>query len=93
MDGERLQAVVQFVRPPRRRGITLQHIQPGNPQQNAYIERFNRTARYDWLNQDIFDSIAQVQNAATRWLWTYNNERPSMALGGITPMMKLTNSA
>jgi transposase InsO family protein len=22
---------------------------------------------------------------ATRWLWTYNNERPKMALGGITP--------
>lgn len=75
------------------RGITLQYIQPGNPQQNAYIERFNRTARYDWLNQDIFDTIGQVQNAATRWLWTYNNERPNMALGGITPMMKLANAA
>ena len=75
------------------RGITLQYIQPGKPQQNAYIERFNRTARYDWLNQDIFDSIAQVQDAATRWLWTYNHERPNMALGGITPIMKLANAA
>ena len=75
------------------RGITLQHIQPGNPQQNAYIERFNRTARYDWLNQDIFDTIAEVQEAATRWLWTYNNERPNIALGGITPMMKLAAAA
>ncbi|NQY26286.1 MAG: transposase [Piscirickettsiaceae bacterium] len=24
--------------------------QPGNPQKNAYIERFNRTVRYDWLS-------------------------------------------
>jgi len=24
-----------------------------------------------------------------KWLWTYNNERPNMALGGITPMQKL----
>jgi putative transposase len=67
-------------------GVT---IQPGKPQQNAYVERFNRTVRYDWLNQYIFETIEEVQNAATKWLWTYNNERPNMALGGITPIQKL----
>ena len=69
--------------------ITLLFIQPGNPQQNAYVERFNRTVRYDWLSQYIFETIDQVQLDATKWLWTYNNERPNMALGGITPMQKL----
>jgi putative transposase len=69
--------------------ITLQFIQPGNPQQNAYVERFNRTVRYDWLNQYIFETIEEVQIAATKWLWTYNNERPNMAIGGITPIQKL----
>jgi putative transposase len=34
-----------------RKGIRIEYIQPGQPQQNAYIERFNRTARYDWLAQ------------------------------------------
>lgn len=71
------------------KGIRLEHIQPGKPQQNAYIERYNRTVRYDWLGQYLFSSIAEVQEFATRWLWTYNHERPNMALGGITPKQKL----
>lgn len=69
--------------------ITLVFIQPGNPQQNAYIERYNRTVRYDWLAQYLFSSIEEVQEYATRWLWTYNHERPNMALGGMTPRQKL----
>lgn len=76
-----------------RRQIALEFIQPGNPQQNAYIERFNRTVRYDWLTQYVFDSITQVQSHATRWLWSYNNERPNMGLGGITPKQKLALAA
>jgi len=74
-------------------GIKLDYIQPGNPQQNAYIERYNRTVRYDWLAQLLFDSIEEVQESATRWLWTYNHERPNMALGGITPMQRLALAA
>lgn len=69
--------------------IRLEHIQPGKPQQNAYVERYNRTVRYDWLSQNLFKSIDDVQEQATRWLWTYNNERPNMAIGGITPSQKL----
>lgn len=57
------------------RGIKLLFIQPGKPQQNAYVERYNRTVRYDWLNQHLFASISDVQDFATSWLWVYNNER------------------
>lgn len=70
-------------------GIELHFIQPGNPQQNAYIERYNRTVRYDWLSQNLFSSIAEVQEQATNWLWHYNHERPNMGIGGITPNQKL----
>ena len=66
---------------------------PGKPQQNAYIERYNRTVRYDWLGQYLFSSITEVQDFATRWLWTYNHERPNMGLGGITPKQKLALAA
>jgi len=74
-------------------GIHLEYIQPGKPQQNAYIERYNRTVRYAWLSQYLFSTIEEVRDFATRWLWSYNNERPNMALGGITPMQKLAMAA
>jgi putative transposase len=77
-----------------RRNIRVEFIQPGKPQQNAYIERYNRTVRYDWLaHYNLFDSIEEVQDYATRWLWTYNHERPNMALSGITPKQKLALAA
>jgi putative transposase len=77
----------------QRRGIHLDFIQPGKPQQNAYVERYNRTVRYDWLAHYLFDSIEEIQEYATRWLWTYNHERPNMAIGGITPKQKLALAA
>ena len=75
------------------KGITLTYIQPGKPQQNAYVERYNRTVRHEWLDLYIFETIEEVQNIATEWLWTYNNERPNMGIGGITPAMKLRMAA
>ena len=50
-------------------GIILSYIEPGNPQQNAYVERFNRTMRYDWLNQELFDNLEQVRAQAENWLY------------------------
>jgi len=72
----------------KNQGITLTYIQPGKPQQNAYVERYHRTVRYDWLNQYLFDTIAEVQEFATRGRWTYHHERPNRGLGGITPIQK-----
>ena len=77
----------------RERGIKIVHIQPGKPQQNAYVERYNRTVRYDWLNQQLFESLADAQDFATKWLWHYKNGRPNTAIGGITPRMKLEEVA
>ena len=73
--------------------IRLVYIQPGKPQQNAYVERYNRTVRYDWLGQHLFENIEEVRDYATKWLWTYNNERPNMGIGGITPRQKLRTAA
>lgn len=65
--------------------ITLLYIQPGKPTQNAYVERFNRTVRHEWLDMQSFNNIGHAQLLATQWLWIYNNERPHTAIGGIPP--------
>jgi putative transposase len=77
----------------QKQGIRLEYIEPGKPQQNAYIERFNRTARYEWLSQYLWEDLEQVREAAADWMWTYNHERPNMALGGFTPKQRLTMAA
>ena len=65
-----------------------QNIQPGKPQQNAYVERYNRTVRHEWLDLYIFESIDEVQQIAAEWLWSYNHERPNMGNCGMTPAQK-----
>jgi hypothetical protein len=49
----------------RRRGIQLPLLQPGTPQQHAYIARYNRKVRYDWLSQSLFDTLAEVRAGGT----------------------------
>ena len=68
-----------------RNDIRIEYIQPGKPTQNAYVERFNRTVRHEWLDLVNFESIEQAQLLATQWLWAYNNERPNSAVGGVPP--------
>ena len=76
-----------------KRGITIWHIQPGQPQQNACIERYNRTVRHEWRAQYISETIEKAQDFAAQWLWTCNSDRPHMGIGGITPAQKLEMAA
>ena len=76
-----------------RRQIRMDYIQPGKPQQNAYVERFNRTVRYEWLSQYCWEDLEEVQLFATQWMVDYNHDRPNMALGGFTPKQRLAMAA
>ena len=51
------------------------YIESGKPTQNAYIERFNRTVRQECLELNLFETIYQAQELATKWMWSYNNEQ------------------
>jgi transposase InsO family protein len=67
------------------RGVKLFLIQPGKPNQNAYIESFNGRLRDECLNEHGFVSLAHASGVIEAWRREYNEERPKRSLGGLTP--------
>lgn len=65
--------------------VTLRLIEPGKPNQNAYIESFNGRLRDECLNEHWFLNLAHAQAIIEAWRREYNEERPKKALGGLTP--------
>ena len=65
--------------------MILRLIQPGKPNQNAFIERFNRSYRTEVLNGWLFTSLEEVREITHQWLQSYNEERPHDALGNLPP--------
>ena len=67
------------------RGVTLRLIEPGKPNQNAYVESFNGRLRDECLNEHWFTSLPHAQVVIEAWRREYNEERPKKGLGGLTP--------
>jgi transposase InsO family protein len=68
-----------------RNGIALRLIEPGKPNQNAYVESFNGRLRDECLNEHWFTSLAHARTVIETWRREYNEERPKKSLGGLTP--------
>ncbi|WP_354513391.1 IS3 family transposase [Luteibacter sp. PvP019] len=66
-------------------GVQLRLIEPGKPNQNAYIESFNGRLRDECLNEHWFPSLLHARTEIENWRREYNEERPKKGLGGLTP--------
>ena len=67
-------------------GIQLVFIQPGKPNQNAYIERFNRSYRHDFLNAWVFTTLDEVRELSEASRVRYNTARSHDSLGDVPPL-------
>jgi len=67
--------------------VTLRLIEPGKPNQNAYIESFNGRFRDECLNENWFTGLLQARVIIEAWRREYNDERPKKALGGLIPAL------
>lgn len=76
--------------------MAIQYIQPGKPNQNAYVERFNRTYRNELLDLYLFNDIDEVREKTYWWMIEYNEERSHDSLEDLTPveyMMKKSENS
>lgn len=61
------------------------YIDPGKPQQNAFIESFNGSLRDELLNEEMFDSLDDARHKLALWRYDYNNVRPHSSFGNQAP--------
>ncbi|WP_407075129.1 IS3 family transposase [Panacagrimonas perspica] len=69
-----------------RNNVALRLIEPGKPNQNAYVESFNGRLRDECLNEHWFTSLLHAKAVIAIWTREYNEERPKPGLGGLTPV-------
>lgn len=65
--------------------VELRFIQPGKPQQNAFIESLNGRFRSECLDRNLFENLDAAGLFIRAWKREYETVRPHSSLGGIPP--------
>lgn len=75
------------------RGFETIFIEPGSPWQNAFIESYNSRLRDEFLNVELFSSLAEARVLGEERRNYYNQLRPHSALGGKSPARKAAHGS
>ena len=65
--------------------IATCYIAPGSPWENGYAESFHARLVDEFLNEELFESVAMARKRAVAWQTDYNQFRPHSSLGYQTP--------
>ena len=66
--------------------VPWHYIDPGKPQQNAFIESFNGSLRDELLNEEIFDTLDDARRKLALWRYDYNAVMPHSSLANLPPL-------
>jgi putative transposase len=67
------------------RNVALRLIEPGKPNQNAYVESFNGRFRDECLNEHWFETLLQARAEIASWRTDYNEVRPHSSCDRMPP--------
>ena len=62
-------------------GVMALFIEPGSPWENGYVESFNGKLGDEFLNGELFNTLAEARILIEWWRKEYNQVRPHSALG------------
>lgn len=74
---------------PKRVGVQTQHITPGSPWEDGYIESFDGTQGHEVLKREIFYSLKEAKVLTERWRVHYNTKRPHSSLDYRPPALEV----
>ena len=75
----------EYVQLLKEHNIRISMTETGDPKDNAQAERINNTMKNELLKRKRFTNIPQVIDAVGKAIDFYNNERPHMSIGMMTP--------
>ena len=75
----------EYVNMLRSHGIKISMTESGDPKDNAQAERINNTMKNELLKDKVFNTIEEVITAIALAVDFYNNRRPHMSVGMMTP--------
>jgi transposase InsO family protein len=70
-------------------GTRHRKIRKRKPNDNAHVEKFNRTLQEECINKARFNTIEELNQCLIAYMIHYNNQRLHMGINLITPAQKL----